>query len=239
MTVELLDTETESRQGNSEAEEEDEDDEEGKQDQHQLEQYVARFLGPGEQNVNSLCPNTMVHLARKPVFLSRSVRSYRAKTRHKIVPRPIAKEKEEKKEEPVPVLPLPAAPPNRQGKLNLSDSTIMWEEADTGGCIINNDFKILWVVNSENYIYKKNALNIAKKTHPAVCRRKYKAMSSWHSSWAAQHVSEAAQSRHNDWMLGRVEGLRTNKTHRLTLSDLNKTPYRTFTKFQVGEISPS
>merc|ERR1712080_433314 len=90
----------------------------------------------------------------------------------------------------------------------------------------NNDFKILWVVNSENYIYKKNALNIAKKTHPAVCRRKYKAMSSWHSSWAAQHVSEAAQSRHNDWMLGRVEGLRTNKTHRLTLSDLNKTPYR-------------
>merc|ERR1712083_753060 len=118
--------------------------------------YVARFLGPGEQNVNSLCPNTMVHLARKPVFLSRSVRSYRAKTRHKIVPRPIAKEKEEKKEEPVPVLPLPAAPPNRQGKLNLSDSTIMWEEADTGGCIINNDFKILWVVNSENYIYKKN-----------------------------------------------------------------------------------
>ena len=163
MTVELLDTETESRQGNSEAEEEEDDDEEGKQDQHQLEQYVARFLGPGEQNVNSLCPNTMVHLARKPVFLSRSVRSYRAKTRHKIVPRPIAKEKEEKKEEPVPVLPLPAAPPNRQGKLNLSDSTIMWEEADTGGCIINNDFKILWVVNSENYIYKKNALNIAKK----------------------------------------------------------------------------
>merc|ERR1712088_310232 len=52
MTVELLDTETESRQGNSEAEEEDEDEEEGKQDQQQLEQYVARFLGPGDQSVN-------------------------------------------------------------------------------------------------------------------------------------------------------------------------------------------
>jgi len=239
MTVELLDTETESRQGNSEAEEEDEEDEEGKPDQHQLEQYVARFLGPGDQSVNSLCPNTMLHLARKPVFLSRSVRSYRAKTRHKIVPRPIVNEKEERKEEVVPALPLATAPPNRQGKLNLSDSTIVWEEADSGGCIINNDFKILWVVNSENYIYKKNALNTAKKTHPAVCRRKYKAMSRWHSNWAAQHVSEVAQARHNDWMLGRVEGLRTNKTHRLTLSDLNKTPYRTFTKFQVGEISPS
>jgi hypothetical protein len=61
-----------------------------------------------------------------------------------------------------PAIPL-ATPANRQGKLNLSDSTIMWEEADSGGCVINNDFKILWVVNSENYIYKRNALNRAKK----------------------------------------------------------------------------
>ena len=77
------------------------------------------------------------------------------------------------------------------------------------------------------------------QTHPLVCTRKWKQWSAWHQGWAANHVSEAQQSKHNDWMLGRVEGLRTNKTHRLTLSDLNKTPYRTFTKFQVGEISPS
>ena len=161
MTIELLDTESESRQGGSEAEEED-DDEEGKQDQQRLEQYVARFLGPGEPSL-TLCTSTMVHLARKPVFLSRSVRSYRSKTRHKIVPRPPPSEKEEKKEEVVAEVPLPPPPANRQGKLNLSDSTIMWEEANTGGCVINNDFKILWVVNSENYIYKRNALNRAKK----------------------------------------------------------------------------
>jgi paired amphipathic helix protein Sin3a len=98
MTVELLDTETESRQGGSEVEEEDEDEEERKQDQQQLEQYVARFLGPGEPSL-TLSTSTMAHLARKPVFLSRSVRNYRSKTRHKIVPRPAAKEKEEMKEE--------------------------------------------------------------------------------------------------------------------------------------------
>ena len=97
----------------------------------------------------------------------------------------------------------------------------------------------LALLNIEKQICTNHTHLFFFQTHPAVCRRKYKAMSSWHSSWAAQHVSEAAQSRHNDWMLGRVEGLRTNKTHRLTLSDLNKTPYRTFTKFQVGEISPS
>ncbi len=52
-------------------------------------------------------------------------------------------------------------------------------------------------------------------------------------------MTEAAQTRHNDWMVGRVEGLRTNKTHRLTVSDLTKTPYRTFTKFKVGEVASS
>merc|ERR1712079_866915 len=80
MTVELLDTETESRNGSEKEEEEGKDEK-----QQQLEAYVARFLGPGEPM--TLSPCTVSHLARKPVFLSRSVRSYRAKTRHKIVPR--------------------------------------------------------------------------------------------------------------------------------------------------------
>ena len=70
-----------------------------------------------------------------------------------------------------------------------------------------------------------------------MCCRKYKQWNSWHASWAGQHVSDQQQSKHNDWMLGRVEGLRQNKTHRLTFSDLNKAPYRTFTRFKVGEVA--
>ena len=82
MCVELMDTESESR-GGSEAEEEESETKDEKQ--HQLESYIARFLGPGEPL--SLSPCTMSHLAKKPVFLARSVKNYRAKTRHKIVPR--------------------------------------------------------------------------------------------------------------------------------------------------------
>ena len=53
---------------------------------------------------------------------------------------------------------------NRHDKLNLSDSAITdWEEANNASCVINTDYKILWVVNSENYIYKRNALNRAKQ----------------------------------------------------------------------------
>eukprot|EP00090_Calanus_glacialis_P031781 TRINITY_DN52800_c0_g1_i1.p1 TRINITY_DN52800_c0_g1~~TRINITY_DN52800_c0_g1_i1.p1 ORF type:complete len:1465 (-),score=323.77 TRINITY_DN52800_c0_g1_i1:648-5042(-) len=231
MTVELLDTETESRNGS-----ENEEEEEGKDEkQQQLEAYVARFLGPGEPM--TLSPCTVSHLARKPVFLSRSVRSYRAKTRHKIVPRQIPEPTPAEGGEPKEETNTNRPGLGRHDKLNLSDSAIMWEESDNSSCVINTDYKILWVVNSENYIYKRNALNRAKETHPAVCVRKYKNWCTWHGAWAAQHVTEAQQTKHNEWMLGRVEGLRPNKTHRLTFSDLNKAPYRTFTKFKVGEVS--
>ena len=53
----------------------------------------------------------------------------------------------------------------RHDKLNLSDSAIMWEEANSASCVINTDYKILWVVNSENYIYKRMALNRAKEVN--------------------------------------------------------------------------
>ena len=55
----------------------------------------------------------------------------------------------------------------RHDKLNLSDSAIMWEEANNASCVINTDYKILWVVNSENYIYKRMALNRAKEVNIA------------------------------------------------------------------------
>ena len=58
---------------------------------------------------------------------------------------------------------LPRPGLGRHDKLNLSDSAIMWEESDNSSCVINTDYKILWVVNSENYIYKRNALNRAKE----------------------------------------------------------------------------
>merc|ERR1719225_1129886 len=97
MCFELMDTETDSRNGSENEEEEGESRDEKQQ---ALETYVSRFLGPGEPL--TLSPCTMSHLAKKPCFLARSVKSYRAKTRHKIVPRktPDESEKENKETQP-------------------------------------------------------------------------------------------------------------------------------------------
>ena len=94
MCFELLDTETESRNGSENEEEESETRDEK---QLALEAYVSRFLGPGEPV--TLSPCTMSHLAKKPCFLARSVKSYRAKTRHKIVPRKLPEESEKGEKE--------------------------------------------------------------------------------------------------------------------------------------------
>jgi hypothetical protein len=47
-------------------------------------------------------------------------------------------------------------------RLGLDDAAILVDE-QTACALAPNTMKILWVVNSENYIYKRNSLNRAKK----------------------------------------------------------------------------
>ena len=76
MSIELLDTDSESR-GNSEEEEG-----EGGETTDSTAAFLDKFLGM------SVSEEARTHLAKKPVFLTRSVRRYRKSTRHKVVPRP-------------------------------------------------------------------------------------------------------------------------------------------------------
>ena len=49
-------------------------------------------------------------------------------------------------------------------RLGLDDSAILVEEASACSLAASN-LKVLWVVNSENYIYKRNSLNRAKEVN--------------------------------------------------------------------------
>ena len=116
MCFELLDTETDSRQGSEVEEDEDTKDEK----QQQLESYVSRFLGPGEPL--TLSPVTVTHLAKKPVFLARSVKKYRAKTRHKIVPRKVPADTDAEKTDAESLLASDEFSANRCLVLTRSDT---------------------------------------------------------------------------------------------------------------------
>jgi len=218
LTMELLDTENGSRHG-SEGEGDEEEEKNGEEG-GRLAKYVERFTNPGE----AIAEDTRSHLARKPVFLARSVRAYRRNTRHRLVPRQVKQ---------VTETPEPSSKPSRaESRLNLPDDSIIFE--DNSACNFNpKTLKILYVINSENYIYKRRSLLRAKQSHPELCKRKFRDFNRWHSQWSAENVLESQQHAHNEWMMGRGEGMVPNKTHRLTFSDTTKTPYRTFTKFKA------
>jgi len=98
------------------------------------------------------------------------------------------------------------------------------------------NFKILYVINSENCFYRKLALTRAKHSHKAVSRRKTSDFNRWHSKWVKDHVSDVQHSSINDWFMGKSDGLVNNKTHKVIKSDQDKTPYRTFYKFKAEII---
>jgi len=216
VTIELLDTDSESRAG-SDAEED------GEAEANDT--FLENFLD------TKMSSEARYHLNKKPVFLRRSVRRYRKSTRHKIVPR---QEKEPADESCV--TPLSGS---RASRLGLEDEAILMEDANNSCSFSQPNLKVVWVVNSENYIYKRNSLRKAKQTHPEVCGRKYKKFCQWHSAWSEDNVTESAQQNHANWMMGRCEGLAApNNTQAVIISNSTKTPYRTFTKFKQEQQPP-
>ena len=61
----------------------------------------------------------------------------------------------------VPLPPAVVAAGN--SRLGLEDSAILVVEEKTACSLNPANMKILWVVNSENYIYKRDSLNRARK----------------------------------------------------------------------------
>merc|ERR1712020_762303 len=77
------------------------------------------------------------------------------------------------------------------------------------------NFKILYVINSENCFYRKLALTRAKLSHKAVSRRKQADFGRWHSKWLKANVSDSSQTSINEWFMGKCDGLVPNKTHKI------------------------
>ena len=64
-------------------------------------------------------------------------------------------------------------------------------------------------------------------------RRKTGDFNRWHANWLADHVSESQHAAVADWFMGKVDGLVPNKTHKIVRNDMERTPYRTFYKWQA------
>ncbi|XP_060788599.1 paired amphipathic helix protein Sin3b isoform X1 [Neoarius graeffei] len=65
-----------------------------------------------------------------------------------------------------------------------------------------NTHKMVFVMNSEDYMYRRGALIKARKTHLRVSRLQRERFSRWHGAWQSEHVPSAAARSVHAWLLG-------------------------------------
>lgn len=84
---------------------------------------------------------------------------------------------------------------------------------DNTECKFNvNSFKMVYVVNSESYLYKKLSLKHARESHKRVSLRLHKKFDKWLSDWRKMNVSNEQEVACVQWMLGKTDGIRPSKT---------------------------
>ncbi|XP_074602037.1 SIN3 transcription regulator family member A [Brevipalpus obovatus] len=124
------------------------------------------------QQENDISEELKERFGRCPLFLPRNIRLCRHKAKEK---EEIEKEKEEK-------------------SLQISDDT---------QCKFNvNSYKMVFVVQSESYMCKTNALAKARKTHKAVSRRLHRKFNRFHQEWLDKNTTREQKLNCEYWMLG-------------------------------------
>ncbi|XP_013362763.1 PREDICTED: paired amphipathic helix protein Sin3b [Chinchilla lanigera] len=62
--------------------------------------------------------------------------------------------------------------------------------------------KMVFIVNSEDYMYRRGTLGRAKQVQPLVLLRRHQHFGEWHSRWLEDHVTGEAAGLVQDWLMG-------------------------------------
>nr|XP_023418397.1 paired amphipathic helix protein Sin3b isoform X2 [Cavia porcellus] len=62
--------------------------------------------------------------------------------------------------------------------------------------------KMLFIVNSEDYMYRRGTLGRAKQVQPLVLLRHHRHFGAWHGRWLEDHVTGEAAGLVQDWLMG-------------------------------------
>uniref|UniRef100_A0AAR2KQW6 Paired amphipathic helix protein Sin3b n=1 Tax=Pygocentrus nattereri TaxID=42514 RepID=A0AAR2KQW6_PYGNA len=65
-----------------------------------------------------------------------------------------------------------------------------------------NTHKMVFVMNSEDYMYRRGALLKARKSQQFVARLQHERFAQWHSSWQSENISASAARAVQAWLLG-------------------------------------
>ncbi|XP_067327362.1 paired amphipathic helix protein Sin3a isoform X2 [Anolis sagrei] len=143
--------------------------------------YVDRYV-----NSDSTSPELREQLAQKPVFLPRNLRRIRKCQR--------GREQQQEKDGK-----------EGAGKKPLENV----ESLDKLECKFKlNSYKMVYVIKSEDYMYRRTALLRAHQSHERVSKRLHQRFQAWVDRWTKEHVTREMAAETNKWLMGEgLEGL--------------------------------
>uniref|UniRef100_A0A665TJ59 Paired amphipathic helix protein Sin3b n=1 Tax=Echeneis naucrates TaxID=173247 RepID=A0A665TJ59_ECHNA len=68
-----------------------------------------------------------------------------------------------------------------------------------------NTHKMVFVMNSEDYMYRRGALVKARKSQHRVATSQHERFDKWHQGWLANHVTASAERSVQNWLMGEEE----------------------------------
>ncbi|KAF7667802.1 hypothetical protein LDENG_00042970 [Lucifuga dentata] len=68
-----------------------------------------------------------------------------------------------------------------------------------------NTHKMVFVMNSEDYMYRRGALVKARKSQHRVATSQHERFEKWHQGWLADHVTASAERTVQNWLMGEEE----------------------------------
>ncbi|XP_075219291.1 paired amphipathic helix protein Sin3a-like isoform X2 [Lycorma delicatula] len=206
LTIELLDTEGEDAEQVRETE--------------KWSAYVDRYADP-QNKETGLCLDGDDERGQwsKAVFLSRNVKKWRDK---------VGRRYEQMND---------ACSNSNQNLNQKSNDSLKIESYDDTQCRFNlRSYRMVFVVDKENYLYKRHALCKARQSHPSLSRRLAARFRKWHENWKSEHITQVQSDEASDWLMGRAPDTIANVTRVLTDNPIERPPYRSYNRYRVKRL---
>ncbi|KAI1292628.1 Paired amphipathic helix protein Sin3a [Halotydeus destructor] len=233
MTIELLDTEGVDSDDGTEIE--------------RWSEYVEKYV----KDDDTISDELKDRLSKKPVFLPRNIPLWRLKgDRNQDDYVESTSERSNQPKQPTKRKERTAtetdrrSSPQRDFEGSVENSL---EISDGTQCRFNvNNYKMVFVVDSECFMYRRNSLPKARQSHKKVTQQLNSRFSEYQKNWLTKLKDEDSK-RCDDWFMGRTceddhndsdgRPIKLTRTKRVVHNDEETCPYKTYYRYKVEEKS--
>ncbi|GAB0097896.1 Sin3A [Sergentomyia squamirostris] len=96
-----------------------------------------------------------------------------------------------------------------------------------------NNYKMVFVMNKDDFFYKLHSLVKAKRSHEKVTKKRRTRFQKFMKGWLDDNVTEGQKSQCRDWLMGVGEDLAPNTTVLKQDNDIRKAPYAIINRYAV------